>query len=243
MKKVIHSPSVGQPKPLISYDKTELEAEPLNYSERIGEVEDDLQLNLKKIDEYLPLIEQLREENDSLISQKKELQEKYDTLLGSLDEHKLAGKELGYKDGIAQAEEDLESRIEKRVALGETLLSEIKKGIIAEIYDQEGICLEIVYSAISRLIGDSAGTKEQIKAIVRLTMEKVASQDNLQIYLSPEDYKLLKDDEFIEKNIIQSDELEFGGCVIKTGKGTVEAKLDDQLAKLKQLLLDIHKAG
>lgn len=239
VSKIIHSPKMGRVKTTLDYGLSSDEQGVLILSEE-DSADKSSTFSTQELQESLEEIERLRLENEKITSEQLSFKTKYDNLISGLERKKNEAKELGYKEGVALAKTEIEQLVNERVVLGETLLNEIKNGILKDVYDQEGICLEIVFSTICRLIGDSAGSKNQVKSILKLTMEKIANKENLEIYLSETDYKTLKDDAFVVHDVIKSDELQYGGCIIKTGKGTVEAKLDDQLDKLKLLLLNIH---
>lgn len=245
MKKVIVSPEIGSARKVLNHNpvtSNQLDNEGGGLSE-VTAVQDHMVSPVLKedYDNVVTLLSELQSENLALKKQLAINEEKYKELLSDIEQNKTDAKEQGYESGIDQAEAEIKAAISERFSACESFIQELKTKVIDELYDQEEICLEIIYSTICRLIGESAGSKEQIKNILRLTMEKVAGQDKLDVYVSPNDYQHLIDDEYIANKIIQSEELEHGGCIIKTGKGTLEAKLDHQLMQLKSLLLNIHR--
>ncbi len=187
------------------------------------------------------LIEELHKENASLKEDIETLQTQYDELKQLAEDQQESIKQTAYEEGMAQADKEIQLLVDKRLNAGEGILNEIKERVVSDIYQKESMCLEIVYAAICRLVGDSAGSKQQVKEILRLTIEKISDPKNIDIYVSEHDYESLLNDEFIEGNIIKSDDISHGGCIIKTGRGSVEAKLEKQLLELKALLLNVHK--
>ena len=243
MKAVIHSPKIGGSKKLLDHGQV-ADQEELDYPVLSETVDHDDSVDVassQNNEDYVALATELQEENQILRDQLSAIQEKYENLVAEVDASRELAEKQGYQEGIEQAEEKLEAMALEKLSAGEAVIDELKTKVVSEIYDQEDICLEIVFSAICRLIGDSAGSKQQIKGILKLAMDKIADPQNLNIYVSPHDYEQLSDDEFVAHNIIRSDDIVCGGCLIKTGKGSVEAKLDSQLSKLKTLLLNIHK--
>ena len=237
MQKVIHAPKIGTNKKFLEHADSAVDDAPQKgRHQRVSN-------SPIPIDDYAATqqaMEALHGENDELKKQYELLQKKHNTLVNEIDNYRTLAKKEGYEEGLSKAEEETKSAIDAKFSACEAFINELKEKVLKDLYNQEEICLEIVYSAICRLIGDSAGTRGQIEAIVRLTIGKVASQENLDIYVSPHDYPQLMEDKLIAGNLIQSDELKYGGCLIKTGRGRVEARLDRQLDQLKALLSSVH---
>ena len=104
--------------------------------------------------------------------------------------------------------------------------------------------MDVAYTAVCRVIGQTVTTRKQILSIVKETLSHITSNDSQAVYVSAHDYQLLAEsNDIIDANIIQSNEVNYGGCIVKFGSGKLDARLEVQLEKLKQILLDVHQSN
>lgn len=169
-----------------------------------------------------------------------------------------ASRKQGIDAGLAEASKKLEQQVEvlrtknneKLEALSK-LLSTIEKNLQTYRVSLIEDAVELAYVCTTRMVGNSVITREGIKAIVKHNLEQFASEA-CDVYLHGSDLVLIR--ELIEDEATQDEELRFGsqirfcedstlthgGVVIRGKKQSLEARLDLQLALVKDALLQIH---
>lgn len=153
------------------------------------------------------------------------------------------GHEQGYREGYnhgkdaAQAEmqQALQSSIEKAQHLVKTAEQEIDQMFI----DAERQIVEIALSVASKLLArEVEDNPTTVLPIVKEALSKVTDQNQITIRVNSEDYEMVlmaKRDLHLmigRENAISvtaDHTVSAGGCVIETGLGTVDARLDTKL--------------
>lgn len=157
-----------------------------------------------------------------------------------------AGHEQGLQAGLQQGRQDAEeaARI-KAVAL------DALRAAIAEAAGRHGAAveagaIEIAFAALSRLIGQSVGDLAVVAGTVRRVLEQAPERALQTIRLSPTDHALLTQDGHepgLGNALLLADErVSAGGCIVDTDAGSLDGRLETQLAELKTLLVGLHRA-
>lgn len=147
------------------------------------------------------------------------------------------GYELGIKDG-QQAE------LKQIAPLKEKLWNTVQ-----EVVDYKIKVLKEAESTIAKMAFNFAGSiiKDEVKASpeliinqVRKALEYVISEGKLTFHVNPDDISQFDDkekfipEEYLERIIIMPDEnINRGGCVLKTNSGDIDATIETQIEELK----------
>lgn len=202
------------------------------------------------IDEYermrSGLLAQLETESQRA-NQAEEALKQYEAQLGEL---RLAaqqdGVERGLKQALVESEKTLNSQIESLSSVFEKLAAQ-KRQLFAD--EAEKVAVEIGFHAAAKIVGLSATDRKLVEAIVETAMESVADKSNLIVRLSPADYErlTLADNEKRLSALtgvdLRSDRsIQFGGCIMESSGGMLDARLELQLEAIKQALLDAYSS-
>jgi flagellar assembly protein FliH len=151
----------------------------------------------------------------------------------------------GYNEGLQAGRETAM----QETAQSREQLSALIAGMRAEYErDLDGIAeigAEIVFEAVTRIIGSSYLDRNGIAAVVREVISHAKDRSRLVIRVSPADYQELKTahEMFTENGdrqkveILADDRVELGGCLLETPAGNLDGRLEVQLQQLRDTLL------
>ena len=154
-----------------------------------------------------------------------------------------------YKRGMAQGRAEIvesqESQIKSAVASMQAVIQEMHD---VRKRDVESLELETVKMAMAiakKVVGNVAEQSDTIKHVVKQAMAKVNDSRQLIIKLNPKDLdvvqaivqELIPPDDLKGAFRIESDEcIKQGGCMIETKLGDIDARIDQQLKIIEQIL-------
>lgn len=161
---------------------------------------------------------------------KKEAKEILEQVQEEMEKSKKEGKEQGYQEGLAQALEYL-NQIH---ILKDKMFKNIEPQLVQLSY---GIAEKIIHRKI----------KEDDLVIVEIVRQaaQAAMGQKLTVRVNPDDLKNLKANENLIFNHIESSktitfkedkDIQPGGCIIETEVGTIDARLEIQIAAIKKAL-------
>ena len=156
----------------------------------------------------------------------------------------------GYAEGFASGDKDARRELsEKRAAL-ERLIESIEEAREAALVSVEDVALGVAWEAVCRILGEVAATRQGIQALVEQGAAKVRSEERMVVRLCPSDLEVLGDEagsidggSARERTDFLADaSISMGGCVIETGAGRIDATLETQLSRLRDVLLAVRLA-
>jgi type III secretion protein L len=168
------------------------------------------------------LLQKAQQEAEAIIHKAQETAEK----------QRQAGYETGYQEGLAQTTELLmKARLEQEQFL---------KNANRELMD-------LAFKIAEKIIGKQLEIDpDTIISIVKQAMQTVRQTKQLTIRVHPDDAKRLRanEEELQEAlgrqrflDVVEDKKVQYGGCIIESEIGTVEAQLNTQLERLKKILL------
>lgn len=152
------------------------------------------------------------------------------------------GYKLGYQKGIA-IEKEFQS-IYQQVS---SVLEKIKEQQALTLKNQEKDIIELVMLLTEKIIGTIVEVRpEIISNIIKNTLEEVKDTENVVLKVNPVHLPYLTpfNERFTEVYsgnllIIDDPNMEPGDCLVSTENGFIEAKINEQLALLRQGLLEV----
>jgi flagellar assembly protein FliH len=110
---------------------------------------------------------------------------------------------------------------------------------------------EVSFASICRVVGERAVTREFVEGLVEQVCVELKAESYATARLHPRDIETLRelfDGEALRVaalrlEIVPDESLELGGCVIETAAGAFDAKLENQLRRLHELLTQRTPAG
>lgn len=151
----------------------------------------------------------------------------------------------GYADGLAKgralADQELDTLRTEFHAVMDAAQGELAK----LIENEEEDLVEIAYASVCRIIGRVALDKEAVAELVRTASRHVLQNQEMTVHLSEHDYRQLRGsvDSLLPGHagaryqIVADNRIKMGGCILETGTGSLDARLEVQLQRLKEAFL------
>lgn len=158
----------------------------------------------------------------------------------------------GYQQGLSRGKAESERTREAQKQRFDELLAAIEAERNRYLNRLEDGVPEVVMEAMARLLGRAlaspAGTIASIREIIQT---HCASQSSLVVRIAPSDFAFLGEAGVaaigagLRSSIqVESDErVQLGGCLIETPAGNLDARLEVQLERLKQAILDARRVA
>lgn len=158
-----------------------------------------------------------------------------------------AAEHDGFAKGVEQGE------AQARQAIGEQLarLGAIAVSIVQakkEVIDgAEDVIVEVAYAAVCRIIGETAASHSAVAGMVNQVLDSFRERDRLIVRLHPQDYELLQSSNVDGYTpgfgaILRADDtIKIGGCVVESDTGYLDARLETQMACLREALLTARR--
>lgn len=147
------------------------------------------------------------------------------------------GQEKGEREALAQ--------VARKLAVLSTLADALESTRQEAWSQAEDMLVEVVYAAVCRVAGASAASREALLEMVRGIARDEHAMQQWSVRLHPQDAELLLADRasLDERIMLQGDEaVVLGGCMVDSDKGTLDLRLETQLARLGEALLAARRA-
>jgi flagellar assembly protein FliH len=156
---------------------------------------------------------------------------------------RVAAERLGYATGLAEGERAAHHLITEEVARFAAITGQLHQARLDIVNGAEDIMVDIVYSALCRLIGESVGQRSAVIGMLKQVLSQFREHEPLIVRLHPQDMALVQQvlPELginTEQTQMRADTtLNMGGCMVESTVGTLDARLDTQLSRLREALL------
>lgn len=245
---IIRSPYYSDSRVVLKSGNDALE-EPVEYAESISSEPKnvistsfvDENIFQQKIDEYTRKLELIDKEQEVLLKKTKALEKS----ILEFNQEKEKYKEVLEKEVKELTIKKLEEEYSQKNKTLLNLLDEIVDCKSNEITDFEDDLLALAYQAVCKILGQTATDKEMVVAIVKEVISHAQDRMHMTLNVSPQDYDVIiaAKDKLSRGlsnrlNIVVDDQIQFGGCILKTDAGTIDGRLEQQLQSLLDLLLE-----
>jgi flagellar assembly protein FliH len=152
--------------------------------------------------------------------------------------------EDGYRDGRDSgekaAQEALAAELKKLQALARSLREAFDQGIAGA----EDAMVEIAFAAVCKMLGAAAASEEGVRAMVREALREVRAKEGVVLRVSPRDHAMLHGElgALARLEVVADERIAAGGCLVETGGGTLDARLEVQLRQLLDTLARAREA-
>lgn len=173
-----------------------------------------------------------------------------------LEEGRRQGLEEGREAGRRAVERNAESAaraIAERLATLDTLLASLPAELSRRLEGAEDDMVALCHAAVCRILGERLATREAVVETVREALRAAgcgphlhaAAPAPLAIHVHPRNLELLRSDERIAVWLgpaheglrwVADEAMQLGGCIVSTGEGSLDARLETQLAALRDVL-------
>lgn len=167
-----------------------------------------------------------------------------------LDVCKAETREAGYSAGYSQGEEAGQKAYVAKVKELELLIASLQDQRYSLEAEQEDQLVEIVFAAVSKIIGRTLESREGVKSAVAEVIKQVSLRENLIVHVSPDDFDLLNeckdmlmyDTDAGALELVSDSRVQMGGCILETSGGSLDGRLELQLQALKSALLTVRSS-
>jgi flagellar assembly protein FliH len=105
--------------------------------------------------------------------------------------------------------------------------------------------LEIVFVAVTKILGAGFATREAAVAAVREAIRCCKERGRMLVKVAPQDFELLdahrhellEGGSAREVELVADEQVKWGGCVLEGASGNLDARLETQLQRLRDTLL------
>ncbi|ODB85637.1 hypothetical protein A3194_12445 [Candidatus Thiodiazotropha endoloripes] len=176
-------------------------------------------------------------------------QQKLLVLERDLEEIQRQAEDDGHKTGYEAGYEEGRSLLEKKAEQLNTLINSLSNTRTDILKLAEDDIAEVVVSAVTKVLGDVLIEPEYVIAAIKQSIKQLTSKQNITICLSPSDKQLLDSipEDILDKQIgsrvqiVEDERIETGGCIIHTPTGGLDARLDVQMHRFQDCVLEIAK--
>jgi flagellar assembly protein FliH len=167
-----------------------------------------------------------------------------------LDEGRAQALADAERRGLALGREQAEREVAEQIAAqGERInvvLAALNQSRRRALDEHEDVLVEIAFTAVCRMLGATAATRDAVAAMVRALVGEAREPAQLRIRLHPHDLALLAEDRcgLDPRLVLQADsDIGTGGCQIEGPDGTLDARLELQVRQLRATLLAARGAA
>jgi flagellar biosynthesis/type III secretory pathway protein FliH len=146
----------------------------------------------------------------------------------------------GYADGAKRGEAEGRAVLEREASRLRGVIDDLQHARQSMLEGAEDMLVEIVFAAVARLVGHPAGGREAALHAIQASARALGADDALTVLVHPADLDFLKEQAGTMDNVVlrASPVVELGGCMIDGAGGTLDARLETQLERLRQTLVD-----
>ena len=156
-----------------------------------------------------------------------------------LTELRTAAREEGYARGHGEAMKEARDRVGSSLAALDALNARAEDTFASESAHLGERCADIVAEVFFKLAGAQLATREAIIGAVPEVLKRVREERELRIHVSPQDLPVLRSAEAgiaaslpgRRFELVEDNRIELGGCIVESALGSLDGRLEVQLAE------------
>ncbi|WP_018757842.1 FliH/SctL family protein [Paenibacillus terrigena] len=162
---------------------------------------------------------------------------------------KLDGFERGYQEGIEQAQEATRQQVEQMLAEAKAILEQAYLAKDQIIQEAEPFLVNLSCSIAEKIVDKHLSMEQEYAVeLIRKQLTRKREQGMITLCVAPEhlafvqaarEEMILSIDSQAELQILPDSSVTDWGCVIRSSYGSIDARIDTQLAEIKKHLLQI----
>lgn len=149
-------------------------------------------------------------------------------------------EERGHAVGVARGEAAAGAAMQAQVDGLKALAEEIGGALRTLSDTAEDVMIEIVFTAICRILGERGASREAVQDVVRLTVGAMREREQLLVRLHPDDAVLLEESLGGAVRINADRSVVLGGCIVDSPGGSLDARFETQLDALRAALSSVR---
>jgi flagellar assembly protein FliH len=156
------------------------------------------------------------------------------------------GFDEGLARGLAEARAQAANALEA-VATAERTLAEMRDQYLARA---EAAAVDLAFQIAEKVIGATvAADSEAVLGVVSGALLRTTDRDHLVVEVHPEDFELVRDaaSELAARlgginrmEVISERRVAPGGCIVRTEEGEIDARIEAQIGRVRQLLDEVR---
>ncbi|MCE5168054.1 flagellar assembly protein FliH [Paenibacillus profundus] len=160
-----------------------------------------------------------------------------------------AGYAQGYQEGMQQAEQEIQQAYERKLSEAQAVLEQAYKAKEQIIQEAEPFVVSLSCSVAEKVIGRQLALEPDIAVeMVRKTLSRKRESGTITVCVSPQQFAYvhaareelsLAVDSQAELQIIPDSSVHDSGCVVRSALGSIDARIDTQLAEIKKALMQV----
>jgi len=155
-------------------------------------------------------------------------------------------REEARAEGLAEGRREGEAEFSERLRLADELFVSARDAIEKHLDGMADTAVEITFEAITRILGDHFIDKSGTDAIVREVIRQSKERSKLVVRVAPADFEALskRRAELVDGlnvgqvELVADDLVGLGGCVLETPSGSLDGRLEIQVQRLRETLLN-----
>ncbi|MGC3963596.1 MAG: FliH/SctL family protein [Rhodocyclaceae bacterium] len=162
------------------------------------------------------------------------------------------GRREGVAQGIDEGRAETKRLAEEQASQFDAILTAIETARLALAQAVESDMVELALACVGQLLAQNLIHPDVVRAQIRQQIERYAGEGGVCVRLAPRDYALLNGDEvftnLLTKHVraggvrcVPDDGINAGGCIIETGAGATDARIETQLEQLKSRLVALYR--
>lgn len=156
-------------------------------------------------------------------------------------------RERGYAEGREAGGAKAASEHAAQIKALAGLVRGARERLDAGIGELSELTVELVYESVCKLLGQALAGREGVIAAVREVVRRARERSRLALRVSPSDYALIREHlatvieglEAGQVEVAADERVELGGCLLETASGSLDGRLEVQLANLRRTLVAV----
>lgn len=158
----------------------------------------------------------------------------------------------GLKEGLELAKAEAQRETERQHEAVAQTLATIAEHAEREIAGAEDAIVGIAFESVCKILARDAVDRKVVRAMVRQVLARAGREEGVRVHLHPRDCAALRNGgkaPFPGKNgrmkveLVADEEIGLGGCVVETSGGSLDARIETQVQRLRETLLKVRRGG
>lgn len=180
----------------------------------------------------------------ALKTQHDEKQEALEQLRKDLSAAREAAQREGFKAGLEKGEAQYQQEFERQMAALRQMLQQMAEGADQRWRERESELTEVVLAAVAKVMGDQMAHPQTIRSSIEQAMKESAVASPLRVLIAPGHYDQLMKGAHAQLTALRDRRIEiapdqrvaFGGCLLETHNGAIDARFEVQLQRLREIV-------
>ena len=156
----------------------------------------------------------------------------------------------GYEEGRTDATVKLEQAWKDRLARVDSLLEALEQARRACDEAVEDIAVAVAFESVAKIVGRKSVSIEIIREMIAGVRREGGESGPIVVRVGSDDYEALVGEPFVVEleeergriRLVEDPRVAFGGCIIETPRGSIDARSEMQLDRLQKILIEARRA-